>query len=263
MSPRPASVTQSLAAPRSLYPHLVPLFRGLPSLGSSPRTITRLLQDSGVTSRSTMLDLACGKGALALAAAAAISCRVHAVDAYEGFIAEARRSARRRGLEHLVSFECADVEQYRKPAPFDAVTMIGLWPVEKGVERLRSLVRPRGVYIIDDVFFDPSRSRRVQVGRPGPPTLAEVEQLVTDHGDRVERVHVESLTRLTIRSARALDRLQVNAAGLAAAHPSLRKDLGAFIAHHRRAARLLTGSWRPAVWVIRKGAGRRARGVRL
>lgn len=263
MSVRVVAVTDSLAAPESLEPHLVELFRGIPSLGSSPRAVTRLLREAEVKRTSAVLDLACGKGTLALTVASTIGCKVVAVDAHAPFIEEGRRNAHRRGLEHLVQFRCEDVERWKPSRRFDAVTMLGLWPVDMAVPRLRRLVKAGGVYIVDDLFFDPGRVEGEWTFKQ-PPTLEETDRRVREYLDKVERVLVPRPGEVAAQSARMIERLTRNAVALAESRPELRRTLFHFIYRHERAARAIVGPCRPAIWVVRRGLrSRQARRRRL
>src|SRR5690606_4579014 len=120
-----------------------------------------------------ILDLACGKGAVAVRAAATIGCRVVGVDGCEPFIDSARALARRRGVSRRCRFELADVRTWRDPRPFHAAMMIGLFPLGRAARLLRAHVRPGGAYLIDDCIAGVGFEGR------GVPTRAQCERLIT------------------------------------------------------------------------------------
>jgi SAM-dependent methyltransferase len=72
-------------------------------------------------------DLACGPSGSALLAAAG-GRRVAAVDVSEAALGLLRGEARRRGLEHLISFVHADLEAWRpEPSAYALVLCTGFW----------------------------------------------------------------------------------------------------------------------------------------
>jgi hypothetical protein len=134
--------------------------------------------------------------------------------------------------------------------------MLGLWPVDAAVPRLRRFVKPGGVYVFDDLFFDAS-PERYPLERP--PLLEEVEEMVRGWTDRVERVHIPRPSEVGAQSSRMIQRLQRNVGELVVEHPELRPKLFSFVMRHQRAAKQLTGPCRPAVWVVRRGPGPKLR----
>ncbi|MEP7181379.1 MAG: methyltransferase domain-containing protein [Betaproteobacteria bacterium] len=99
-----------------------------------------------------VLDLGCGLGNLALAAAAQ-GCTVHAVDAATAGVNDLDQRAREAGL--AVTAEVADLGHWPIAAKYDCVVAIGLlmfFPPPVAVERLRALqaaVRPGGLAFVN------------------------------------------------------------------------------------------------------------------
>lgn len=101
---RPSSRTLAAAAasvdlPASLLPHAGELFAALSALGSTPRRVVNMLARAGVGSGDRVVDLGCGKGAVAVEAAPRLGCRVLGVDAIGPFIEAARSLVRERGVD--------------------------------------------------------------------------------------------------------------------------------------------------------------------
>lgn len=107
------AVAASVDAPARLAPVLGDLFAGVPALGSEPRAIARLLRQSGATHRWRVLDLGCGKGAVAVEVARRIGCRVLGVDAHRPFVESARALACRRGVGDRCRFLVGDARRAR------------------------------------------------------------------------------------------------------------------------------------------------------
>lgn len=132
------------------------------------RTVERLDLRAG----ERVLDVCCGAGASALAAAELVgpSGRVAGVDLSQGLLALARAKARERGLAHA-QFQLGDMLDLRldgdgaEPARFDAVVCVfGVFFVPDMTAALRALwarVRPGGRIAITTWgprFFEPATS---------------------------------------------------------------------------------------------------------
>ncbi|MFN2527303.1 MAG: class I SAM-dependent methyltransferase [Candidatus Baltobacteraceae bacterium] len=75
-----------------------------------------------LTPETLMLDVACGKGASALAIAQHFGCKVVGIDLSQTNVAEASAIAAERGLSDRVSFQLADAETLPfEPESFDAL----------------------------------------------------------------------------------------------------------------------------------------------
>lgn len=245
-------VARSVDAPASLVPYFEQLFAGMPSLGSSPRRLTNSLHAAGVEQGARVLDLACGKGAIAVELARRLGCSVTAVDACPAFLEEGRRRAANAGVANRVRFIESDVRAFARAAArarrrWDAALMIGLLPIEEAAPMLRTLVRSRGIYAIDDVFRDTNlTSRRSEFLTV--PTRSECREIIEASGDRLIAVDVTSPSRLRALNDSLYKRLAQNARALRASTPSLARDLEAFLSNQRHANRLLGGQLRPAIW---------------
>lgn len=84
------------------------LLQNLWELGGDPDLIVHWLLDAGLAgTQARILDLGCGKGAVAIAVAQALGCRVDGVDAMPAFVEIARRQAWRLGLGILCTSKWA------------------------------------------------------------------------------------------------------------------------------------------------------------
>jgi len=273
IAPATADVAASVDLPPPLLPFLSRIFTGLESLGSSPRTIVPLLEmhapstprsrKRGTRSVPTLrvLDLACGKGDLAISIARRLSrpiparpspaCRVLAIDACDDFITHARTRAARLCVGHLCEFRVARINSsmrlgraaLARETAFDVAMMIGLWGVERAAPLLSRLVRPGGVYVLDDAFALDARAAR----RFSAATLADAVRHIRAQGDSVLHASLIPLRSVRASSARILSRLSRSARDLAREHPNLRPALAEFIRRQRTASRLLERGLRPGL----------------
>ena len=84
------SVAQAMEIDVRLLPLLPELLTDLSELGSSAEQVVSALESVGVNPESTVLDLACGKGAVAVALAQRLGVRVEGVDGFLPFLKAAR-----------------------------------------------------------------------------------------------------------------------------------------------------------------------------
>jgi ubiquinone/menaquinone biosynthesis C-methylase UbiE len=244
-------VAASLDAPTSMLSHVPELFSEMVALGSSPRTVARLLREARIGPGSRIIDLGCGKGAVAVHVARMLGCRVVGIDAFQPFIAAAISLASARGVSDRCRFRLADLHSLRPAARFDAAIMLGVLPLEQAAPLLRRWVRRRGVYVIDDAFregdaTDPSLS--------AVPTRVQARAIIIRSGDTILRELVPAPRDIKRQNARIYSAIARAARRLARQDPTLAPALRRYLAAQRRANTLLEGHLRGAIWLIRRTA---------
>lgn len=243
------SVASSLDAPPELIPVLPELLAGIQALGSTPRRVAAMLGRAGIGPGSRVVELACGKGAVAVEVARRLGCEVLGVDAFAPFLDDAAAMSARRGVAHLTRWRCADARDFTAwRGRWDAALMIGLDGFERAAPVLRRLVRPGGVYVIDDApratgFEEPA----------GVPTRAAARALFRSAGDTIVEEAVPARAAIERLNARLYAELRANAARVRRARPDLATPLREFLRRQRQANALLRGPLRPVVWVVRRG----------
>jgi len=246
-------VARSVDAPASLLPVFGELFRGMPNLGSQPRRVASMLARAGIGPRSRVLDLACGKGTLAITLARRFGCRVTGVDACAPFIGEAIQAAKRAGVDERVRFVEMDAHQFAATCrgTFDGALMMGLLPIDLARRMLRPLVVRGGCYAIDDAFRDETLTANDRTFDEIP-TSEESRVLLEQERDRVIEVDIPTPSRVRAMDEALYRRLRMNAARIGREQPPLRGALATFLANQRGANRLLGRELRPAVWLVRR-----------
>lgn len=250
----------SLDTPPSLAPVLAELFAPLASLGAMPRRAAAVIArhlPKGNGRPPRVLDAACGKGAVSIALAKRHACRVVGFDAFKPFIEEARRRAAIAGVSSRCRFEPRTAEAFfRDRHRFDAAMMLNLWPAPRAARALRRVVRPGGVYLIDDAFLDPRRMKpgdeRTLDGAPG---VAAITSAIERTGDRVVEVLVPRPAEVRRLNDRLFAQISASAAELSRKHagiPRLKKGIRDLLQRQRRANELLAGPLRPAMWLVER-----------
>lgn len=245
-------VARSVDAPPALIPVLPRLFKGLDGLGCMAITTARLLKAAGVGSRSRVIDVGCGKGAVAVELAKRTGCRVVGIDACEAFVEAAQSLAERRGVAQRCEFRAGDLHELARPSRrCDAAIMLNVRPLEEAVPLVRAIVRPGGLYAIDDVVLT-TRSRSLV----GVSALKreEARALITSTGDAIVCEFVPSAARVARLNRSLHQRIALNARAIGRERPALRSHLREFLRRLREANRQLTGPIRPAIWVVRRSA---------
>lgn len=243
-----ASVAASLDMPRALTPHIQELFADLTSLGCRPRRIASWLRAAGISARSTVTDMGCGKGAASILAARTLGCRVLGFDACQPFIEEAQEAACRAGVAHLCTFQCVDLHRAaRTVRRADAALMLNVLPIEEAAPIVVRVVRPSGVFIIDDAIV--LEGRETCGDRL---TRAEAREFLQSCGAIVEREYV-----MSPREYRRLERTLYaayapRARNLAQRRPGLAPVVRRFLEQQRQSgAQLWRGPMRGASWMVR------------
>ncbi len=239
-----ASIAASLDTPEPLLPVLAELFQDLDALGSDPAAVVAVLRRRGIDGPAArILDLGCGKGAVAIAVARELGAHVEGVDGFAAFVEAARERARREGLSDHCRFETADVRSFgRGDRPWDAVLFLGMAPVlgtlAETVAKLRGYVRTGGAIVLDDA------------GEPHP--IAERRKALEASGDRIAEEIVEPPAAIRAREAHLRAKLAAAADRIAARAPHLGPVLRAAIERQQEEGRRLAEEVSCALWCIER-----------
>jgi len=145
------SVCDSLGFPVDLA-HLVPIvFSACDGLGAAHAPVMRLLHIAGVSSRTKLIDLACGKGDLSRMIVDRFGAHVTGIDACGALLREARKNAQHATSRRRLRFRRADITSLRSSKHHVAM-MIGLLGAEHAPSILRRHVMKGGYYVFDDAL---------------------------------------------------------------------------------------------------------------
>jgi SAM-dependent methyltransferase len=206
-----------------------------------------------------VVDLGCGKGALSLVLAAELGYRVTGFDLFEPFLQDAVSSARAAGVDHLCSFEMADIRRRSQDgAAFDVAVFAAVGAGLYGdysdcIAALRRWTRPGGYIVIGDGFL----RQAIPQGDKFPgygyyECHDEAMRQLTAHGDVMVREILISPDEIAEQSVRDLASIRRAVQRLAQAHAPHREQLEQFLASQEMEYTFLNEHTTEAIWLLRR-----------
>ena len=249
------SVAQAMEIDVRLLPLLPELLTDLSELGSSAEQVVSALESVGVNPESTVLDLACGKGAVAVALAQRLGVRVEGVDGFLPFLKAARSLAAERGVSSRCAFEQGDIRNLLgQEGQYDAVLLLSVGPVsgdhEQTIAGLRTLVRTGGHMVIEDGFLADGVEHLA--GAEGYAGHSETLRQLTAWGDVVDREVVCSVEETRSVNQRNTDLIRQRAGLVRAIHPDFARLIDEYVERQERETQILGTDLVCAIWVLRR-----------
>ena len=151
-------VAYALEAPTALLPFLPELLADLEELGGNAAAITGVVGDLNLKKSMTVVDLGCGKGAVAIAVAKHLNLRVIGIDLFEPFIEKCRELAQSRSVSKLCHFIHGDILRLAgqiEPCDIAIFAALGdvLGSLDQTVSVIRQYTKPGGYMVISDGFI--------------------------------------------------------------------------------------------------------------
>jgi SAM-dependent methyltransferase len=252
----PDEIARTLDAPTALLPWLPELFADLEELGGTRDDALAVLRPLGLPRGASVLDLGCGKGAVAVALARELGCRVTGVDAMPAFVEHARRQATAWRVDHLCRFECADL---RDAAAFergyDVVLLLAVgrpWgTLAATLGAIRAAARPGGWLVVDDGYLATGAGGTGTSAASGYGDRAATVRELAAHGDRLVReVTTSDAGEAFLRDSFPL--FERRARALATQHPELAELVEEFLELQRQETAALRGELVPALWLLQR-----------
>ncbi len=253
-------VAEAFGAAPELLPLLPAIFADFCALGGWPDKVGTILRESAQLPReAAVVDLGCGKGAASLVLAAELGYRVTGFDLFEPFIEAAASGARAAGVDHLCSFEVADIRDRAEGInAFDvaifAAVGAGLYGDHSDcIAAIRRWTRPNGYIVISDGFLKhliPPGARFPGYGyyERHDDTLRQL----TAHGDVMVREILISSEEFAEQSRRDLENLRRVVQRLSQTHPEHREQLKQFLASQETEYAFLNKHTTEAIWLLRR-----------
>jgi len=249
------SVARAMETDVRLLPVLPDLLIDLSDLGPSPGQIVSAFQAVGAEPESLVLDLGCGKGAVAVALAERLGLRVEGVDAFPPFLQSARALAKERGVASRCRFRKGDIRRLLgKKGQYDAVLLLSVGPVsgdyEQTVAGLRTLVRKGGHIVIEDGFLADGIAQLP--GSDSYASHAETLRRLTASGDQLVWQAQSSAEEARSLNESNTDLIRRRAHLVKASRPDLTELIDEYVARQERETQLLGTDVICAVWVLRR-----------
>ncbi|MDX2412805.1 MAG: methyltransferase domain-containing protein [Woeseiaceae bacterium] len=151
-------VAYALEIHPELLPYVPELFADLGELGSDAQATASVLADLNLADSASVLDLGCGKGAVAVEVAEALNLKVLGIDLFEPFIKSCKELAELRGVSELCHFIHGDIlKLVGKINPRDVVIFAALGdvlgPLDQTISVIRQYAKPGGFVVISDGFI--------------------------------------------------------------------------------------------------------------
>lgn len=250
-------VAQALEAPRALLPFIPELLADLDELGSDADEIAGIVRDLRLPPSAHVIDLGCGKGAVAIAIADELGLHVLGIELFEPFVAHCVEAARDAGVARLCEFRHGDAKALAgRVAPADVVVYAALGDVlgnsAETMRIVRQYVETGGHIVIADVFRR-DEAAGTYAGFEYCRTKAETVAGLTAWGDELVREVVDEESAATEQEddeeAEAIRRRALDIAGR---HPEHREQLLAFADQQAHASAHIAQYLVGAVWVLRR-----------
>lgn len=248
-------VAYALEAPIALLPYLPELLADLEELGSDAEAITRALRDLNPTKAMTVVDLGCGKGAVAVEIAQHLNLRVIGIDLFKPFIDKCRELAESRSVSELCRFMHADILKLAgKIGACDIAIFAALGDVlgslDQTVSVIRQYTKPGGYMVISDGFIKDGGSSDF----PG------FEQYA-NHGEMIARLTAcgDSLVRETIEvndcdrgEHREAKMITARASMIAARQPEIAVDVLRYAEKQAAEYDFMDENFIGAIWTLKR-----------
>lgn len=250
-------LAESLDAKPELLPFVPELLADIWALGSDPELIVELLRPLGLPrGAARVLDLGCGKGAVAITLAKRLGFQVRGYDLFEPFVAEAERRAAEADVSALARFEVADMRDVLRDAKdYDVIVVAAVGGVlgsfDRCVGALRQAVRPGGYMVIDDGFLA-GTAKMEQAGYAHYASRDETLRQLAAHGDRLLREIVVSPERMRAGNRRNTELIRRRADRLAHVHPDLAPLFDWYVAQQEEDSEILETETVDALWLLQR-----------
>jgi ubiquinone/menaquinone biosynthesis C-methylase UbiE len=251
---------QQIAAAFGIEPVLVPvlpeLLADIWALGSWPEKIVDLLRlATKLREGASVVDLGCGKGAVAIPIARDLLLRLHGIDLFPPFLAEARARAESAGVSELCHFEVGDLRQaFKDGRKYNVAILAGVGAIGdygSTVREMRRIVHSGGVLVIDDGFLEGDAG-------PTPPgyeyyrSHGETVRQLTSHGDRMMHERFVPADELKEYNRINTEVIRRRAAELAASTPELAEALERYVQSEQEECAFLESRTSAAIWLLER-----------
>ena len=249
-------VAKGFDATPELIPYIPFLLQDLFALGASPQIIIQTLKSLDLKKDSTVLDLACGKGAVSIQIAKSLGFSCKGIDLFEPFVELANRKAIEEGVDHLCQFEVSDIKtSVQNERNYDIVVLASaetlLGEIHYAIRELRKCIRSGGFIIYDGCFLVNESS----LENPDYSVIKNYETTVkqlTSFGDKIINeviIPVEDTINIDRMYTEAI---RIRAKELAKKYPDKEKLFFDYVKRQEEECSIIENDITSCIWCIRK-----------
>ena len=245
-------IAYALETDTALLPYLPELLADLDELGSNAEAISSVIDDLNLTKSTTVVDLGCGKGAVAVEVARGLNLKVLGIDLFEPFIESCKELAGRQGVSELCQFIRGDILKLPgKIEPCDVAIFAALGdvlgPLEQTVSVIRQYAKPGGYIVISDGFIKDGGSSDF----PGFEQYAEHADMIarlTACGDTLVREIIDA----DIFDKGEGEKIAARAEAIAARRPEIAADVLKYAEMQAAEYEFIDENFVGAIWVLNR-----------
>lgn len=248
-------VAYALEASTALLPYLPELLADLKELGSDADAITSVIRDLNLSKSMTVVDLGCGKGAVAVEVAKHLNFRVLGIDLFEPFIDECIKLAESQKVSELCQFIHGDVSRLAgnvEPRDIAIFAALGdvLGSLDQTVSVIRQYTKPGGYMVIGDGFIKDGGSSNFP-GFEQYAGRADMIARLTAHGDILVRETVEAYDR-SHGKHREVEMIAARAKIIAARRPEIALEVLSYAAKQAAEYDYMDKNFVGANWILKR-----------
>jgi cyclopropane fatty-acyl-phospholipid synthase-like methyltransferase len=254
-------IAYALEVDPELLPFLPELLADLDELGSDAEQLCDVIEALQLQPTARILDAGCGKGSTSFAIASRLGLCVHGIDLFAPFVEACQREARKRGLEALCTFACADIQaEVGAMEPFDVVIYAALGdvlgPLDQTMKLIRQFVRPGGFVIINDDYRKEGTyvGEKAHEGYDNYVCYDETIKRLTAHGDVLVREVEEAHDEMVEDNEEVNAHIRRRAEAIATRHPEWKDALEAFVAEQQASCDYMEDQLVAMIWVLQRTA---------
>jgi cyclopropane fatty-acyl-phospholipid synthase-like methyltransferase len=249
-------VAKGFDAIPELIPFIPFLLQDLFALGASPQIIIQILKSLDLKKDSTVLDLACGKGAVSIRMAKSLGFSCKGIDLFKPFVEFANKKAIEEGVENLCRFEVDDINTaVRVERNYDVVVLAAaetlLGEIDNAIKKLRNCIRRGGFIIYDGCYLNNESS----LDNPDYSVIKNYDKTVkqlTSFGDKIINeviIPVEDTINIDRMYTEAIRK---RANDLAELQPDKKKLFFDYVKRQEEECSIIENDITSCVWCIRK-----------
>lgn len=251
-------ISYALEVEAELLPLIPELLADLDELGGDASLIVEVLGDLVLSESTRVIDLGCGKGALAITIATELGFRVHGIELFEPFVKICQERAAAVGVADRCTFEQANILRAAESVePYDIAIFAALGdvlgPLDETIGIVRRFVRPGGYILVNDDFLKDGGSNafpRFENYRSHEETVRGLQC----QGDILLREVLAQQDNVVAGVPEGM-LIRRRAEQLAQLHPRLEELLLAYADEQAREYRYLERNMVTAVWMLQKRNG--------